>query len=318
MGLRLADADVRAMRSALLAWFDGHARAIAFRERTTPYGVLVAEVMAQQTQVSRVDPAWRAFMTRFPTVDALATASTADVLRAWSGLGYNRRALQLQRAAGTILALHGGGVPSDAATLQTLPGVGPYTARAVASAAFGAPVGAVDTNVRRVLDRLRGRRATRAPGSARSQSALQAFADRLVDPDRPADWTHALMDAGATICRPGRADCERCPLRPWCASAARGKGTFVVRRRPAVRRGGSAPRPLAQRPFISTSRWLRGRIVAQLASTPAGAWHEVVVTASEPGKHVDAARLDDALTALEAEGLIERNGRRRARLPQRP
>jgi A/G-specific adenine glycosylase len=216
---RLTDADVAALRLAVLGWFDGHARAIHFRGRTSPYGVLVAEVMAQQTQVSRVDPAWRAFMRRFPTVGWLSRASTADVVRAWSGLGYNRRAVQLHRAAGTIVTQHRGRVPSDVATLQTLPGVGPYTARAVAAVAFGVPVGAVDTNVRRVLERLVGRCRNRRPGAARDAAALQTLADRLVDPARPGDWTHALMDAGATLCRPTHTECGRCPLRPWCRSA---------------------------------------------------------------------------------------------------
>ena len=153
-------------RAAVLAWYDTRGRTLPFRGQLDPYAILVSEVMAQQTQISRVSQQWVTFMAAFPSVESLAEAPTADVLRAWRGLGYNRRALNLQRAARVIVSEHRGRVPSNLAELLRLPGVGPYTARAVAALAFGQAVGPVDTNVRRVLARLiGGRRHDRCAGS---------------------------------------------------------------------------------------------------------------------------------------------------------
>src|SRR4051812_42072151 len=182
-------------RRALLAWYDGQGRTIAFRASRDPYAILVSEVMAQQTQISRVVPAWQAFLARFPTVADLAAAPAADVIRAWRGMGYDRRALNLRRAAERIVQRHDGRIPSGLADLEALPGIGPYTARAVAAIAFGRPVGAVDTNVRRVLGR--ALRLPSGPATVGRVRRLQRIADASVDPGRPADWTHALMDLGA-------------------------------------------------------------------------------------------------------------------------
>ena len=153
-------------QAAILAWYDARGRALPFRGQRDPYAILVSEVMAQQTQISRVSEQWATFMATFPTVESLADAPTADVLRAWRGLGYNRRALNLQRAARVIVSEHGGTVPSSLDDLLRLPGVGPYTARAVAALAFGQAVGPVDTNVRRVLGRL-----VRADGATSARGA---------------------------------------------------------------------------------------------------------------------------------------------------
>ena len=296
------------MQRALLGWFDSTARSIAFRRSTDPYAVLVAEVMAQQTQVARVAPAWTSFMAAFPTVHALGRASVADVVRAWAGLGYNRRAVNLHRAAAAIVERHAGVVPSDPDLLQQLPGVGPYTARAVAATAFGRAVAPVDTNVRRVLGRVLG---AGRPGEVSRPvltADLQRTADQLVDRGRPADWTHALMDVGATICRPARVDCDRCPLRPWCATARRGSGSqlqIAGARRRADRGAPKAP------PFPATSRWLRGRLIALLVAAPDGAWQRV---AGPVGVH-SAAEVESTLAALTREALIERGPDGRVRLP---
>jgi A/G-specific adenine glycosylase len=274
------------LRAALLAWFDRNARALAFRfERDPdPWAVLVSEVMAQQTQVARVAEKWLAFMGRFPTPAALASAPTGDVIRAWQGLGYNRRAIDLQRAARAIV-LAGGRVPEDIDSLQALPGVGPYTARAVAAIAFGRPVGAVDVNVRRVLGRLTG-----ADPAAVPQREMQAAADALVDPARAGDWTHALMDLGATICRPARPECDACPVRTWCSFA----GVAGVRPNPAPGRRGAVP-------FEATTRWLRGRIVGRLCGVPPG----TTVTFDGPlGLHAPEA-VSAALASLAADGIVE-------------
>ena len=224
--------------TAILVWYAEHGRRLAFRRTSDPYAILVSEAMAQQTQAARAAERWERFMAHYPTVEALAAATPADVLREWRGLGYDRRGLNLWRAAREIVERHGGRVPSDLADLEALPGVGPYTARAVAAIAYGEPVGAVDTNVRRVLGR-----AVAGDPAALSAQEMQRIADAVVPVEAAGAWTHALMDLGATVCGPRRPDCDTCPARPWCAYAA-GGSTVPARRVPHVRRRAS-PRPTA-------------------------------------------------------------------------
>jgi A/G-specific adenine glycosylase len=306
----------RAVQRALLAWYPSVARPLRIRTTRSPWPVLVAEVMAQQTQIARADEAWSAFLDRFPTPSALAAASPADVLRAWGRLGYNRRAVNLQRAARDILERHGGELPSEVETLQALPGVGPYTARAVASLAFGRPVAAVDTNVRRVL--------TRVIGAPLAPKELQALADGLVPAAEPGTWTHATMELGATICRPARPACPDCPIRRWCASAERGAmRDLVTAGRPDTSQALRPGRPLAATrrldrtralPFEHTTRWLRGRIVAHLRAADDGEW---VHLPDRLGSH-GPERIAAATAALQQEGLLERDPGGRVRLPSSP
>ncbi len=255
-----------AARDAILAWYAESGRSLPFRGTTDPWAILVSEAMAQQTQAFRAGEAWTVFMTRFPTAAALADATPADVLRAWQGLGYNRRALNLWRASRRIVEVHGGRVPDDLPALQALPGVGPYTARAVAAIAFGQPVGAVDTNVRRVL----GRIVAGGPGGLDAR-ALQATADAAVPAGRAADWTHAVMDLGATVCTQRSPGCERCPARAWCRFAAAGAGLHDAGADgdPADGHRQGARRSAA---FPSTTRWLRGRIVDRLRAAVGDGW----------------------------------------------
>jgi A/G-specific adenine glycosylase len=295
-------------RAAILAWFDARGRSFPFRGVTDPYAILVSEAMAQQTQIARASERWTTFMARFPTIEALAAAAPAEVLREWRGLGYNRRAINLWRAARAVVEEHGGRLPHDIESLERLPGIGPYTARAVAALAFGRPVGAVDTNVRRVLSRMAGARAPLAPRD------LQALADDAVPPDRPGDWTHALMDIGATVCKPSRPDCPGCPAREWCGyareAANAGMGTGPATAQPAA----ATPRRARRAPaFRSTSRWLRGRLLDHLRD---GADHDWVGVPTALGEHETEA-VDRALVALERDGLVERHptDRRLARLP---
>jgi A/G-specific adenine glycosylase len=255
--------------------------------------------MAQQTQVARVAGKWRAFMDRFPTPAALASAPTGHAIRAWQGLGYNRRAIDLQRAARAIV-LAGGTVPGDVESLRALPGVGPYTARAVAAIAFGRPVGPVDVNVRRVVGRLTGTDQAPVP-----QRDMQAAADALVDPARAGDWTHALMDLGATVCRPARPDCAGCPVRAWCAFAGAGPRPPI-----SARVAVSAPSRRATVPFESTIRWLRGRIVDRLRDVPPGT---AVAFDGSLGLHAPEA-VSAALASLAADGLVELDAFGAARL----
>jgi A/G-specific adenine glycosylase len=186
-----------------------------------------------------------------------------------------------------IVEEHDGLVPSDVAALEALPGVGPYTARAVAAIAFGVPVGALDTNVRRVLGRV-----VLGDAAAVGGPELQRLADSSVPRDRAADWTHAVMDVGATICRPQRPGCEGCPVQAWCRYAASGATGLP----PASRR------PRRREPaFPSTSRWLRGRILDKLRAAPDGVWVEL----EGPMSVHDADAVVAAAAAMSTEGLIE-------------
>jgi len=220
--------SVRAARRALLAHFDRTRRDLPWRAERDPYRVWVSEVMLQQTRVETVVPYYKRWLERFPDVEALAGASLEDVLVAWQGLGYYRRARALHEGARLVRERHGGTLPSDPGALRSLPAVGAYTAGAVASIAFGVPVGVVDGNVRRVLSRLHDE------GSP-SQSRLRELSDAWVDPDRPGDWNEALMELGATLCTPRAPACGACPLARWCRSRAAG----TQDRRPARRRGRS-------------------------------------------------------------------------------
>lgn len=301
--MRVWSAPLPELHAAILTWYAARARSLPFRGTTDPYAILVSEAMAQQTQAARAGEAWTRFMVQFPTVEMLAAAAPADVLRAWQGLGYNRRALSLWRAARRITDDFGGRVPSDVATLETLPGVGPYTARAVAALAFGVPVGAVDTNVRRVLGRIVAGDATTL-----TPAMLQAIADDVVPADQPGEWTHALMDIGATVCKPRRPDCMACPARRWCRYVA-----------VAPPDGGLVLRPSATReaatPFRTTSRWLRGRILDRLREAANDDW---VALDGSIGEH-DPLAVAAAARALAKDGLLELDGASpvglRARLP---
>lgn len=297
------------LHRAILTWYAASGRTLPFRGVTDPYAILVSEAMAQQTQVTRAGEAWTRFMVRFPTVDVLAAAAPADVLRAWQGLGYNRRALNLWRSANVIVEQHGGRVPSDVAALEALPGVGPYTARAVAALAFGLPVGAVDTNVRRVLGRIL------AGGvGVLGTAEMQVVADAAVPSDRPGDWTHALMDLGATLCAPRRPTCEACPAQGWCRYV-----TSPSEPRPMVPRPTRAAAWEPAAPYATTSRWLRGRIVDRLRTAPDAGWTAVEAPMGGHG----AAAVETALAALAREGLIQLSEAdgirpRLARLARRP
>ncbi|MEP7040663.1 MAG: A/G-specific adenine glycosylase [Chloroflexota bacterium] len=275
--------ELARVRSALLAWYDRDHRDFPWRHTSDPYAVLVSEVMLQQTQASRIAIRFPPFMAQFPTAAALAAASEAEVLVAWSGLGYNRRALALRRTA-TEVAIHGW--PEDVARMELLPGVGPYTARAIASLAFGHPVGVVDTNVRRWLVRRFG-----LPPSTRRRE-LQALADALPAAGRDADaapWTHATMEFGARICTPRNPRCDRCPIAQGCPS--RGLATVVP-----------VPRQAA---FTGSDRAHRGAILRILSAAPG---HTMATRTLRRMVHQPA--LDRILGDLEREGLLHRSGGR--------
>ena len=210
--------DLPAFRTALLDWYDAHRRTLAWRAgpgaaAPDPYGVWLSEVMLQQTTTPHATPYFQSFTARWPTVSDLAAAEDSDVMAAWAGLGYYARARNLLACARAVAHDHGGVFPDTEAGLLALPGVGAYTAAAVAAIAFGRAANVVDGNVERVMARVF---AVETPVPA-GKSELRALAGSLIADDRPGDWAQALMDLGATICRPGRPLCERCPLTLWCA-----------------------------------------------------------------------------------------------------
>ena len=268
----------RRFNARLLRWHDANRRVLLIRDAANPWEVLVAEVMSQQTGIERVGPAWRRFVDRWPTPAALAGAGTHELLEAWAGLGYNRRALALREAARSIVADHGGRVPATVASLEALPGIGPYTARAVAASAFGIPVAPLDVNVRRVVSRLLG-----VPPSS---SDLQAAADDLVSRRRSRHWLDAVMDLASGTCTARAPRCDACPLASICAS----RGTVVI----------AEPKAVAV-PFPLTTRWLRGRLVAAVTAAEPGEW---VRLPDRLGEH-DGAAIGLAARRLESEGFLD-------------
>jgi A/G-specific adenine glycosylase len=245
---------VARIRVGLLGWFKEHARDLPWRKTRDPYAILVSEVMLQQTQVDRVLPYYSRFLERFPTVEALATAATSDVIRIWSGLGYNRRAVSLQRAARVVVDERGGSFPDDPADLTKLPGVGAYTAGAIAAFAYEQDVAFLDTNMRRVISRV-----FFGAESARESDAIEA-ANALVPPGHGWSWNQALIEFGALQCTARRPACIICPLRDECAAYP----TMQV----AVQLKSARTRRTKSEPFQSTTRFYRGRIVEVLRALP--------------------------------------------------
>ncbi len=272
----------RALRRRLLAWWDAGHRDLPWRfpqRAADPYRVWLAEVMLQQTRVEAVVPHYRRFLARWPTLDSLARADDAEVLAAWSGLGYYARCRNLLAAARAALGRHGG-LPASLAGLRALPGLGPYTAGAVASIAFAIPAPAVDGNVARVLSRL-----FLVPGDPRSpkvKARLAALAAALVDPVRPGDLNQALMELGAGACRPRRPQCARCPVAPGCAAREEGRveafPARVPRRKPVrmviavvrVERGGRLLLRRAPAGGLFPGMWGLPGLVVPEGEDPAG------------------------------------------------
>ncbi|MFV9507228.1 MAG: A/G-specific adenine glycosylase [Oscillochloridaceae bacterium umkhey_bin13] len=299
----------------MLAWFADQARDLPWRHTRDPYRILVAEVMLQQTQVDRVLPKYAAFLDAFPSLDDLAAAPRAEVIRLWAGLGYNRRAVNLQRAAQAVRDQHGGVFPQDVALLQTLPGVGPYTAGAIACFAFEQPVAFLDTNIRRVVRRaLVGPETAPPPTSDRQLLSLVA---PLIPEDRAWAWNQAIMELGALICTAAAPACRRCPLKAHCQSYA----LWVVEDTEAVlAMAGDQPvaRPLrraAERgpgyrpeaPFVGSNRWYRGRVVAVMrelsgdVTLPFAALGPLVRDGYTPA---DEAWLRELVAGLARDGLV--------------
>jgi len=204
------------LRKQLLGWYGAHRRDLPWRKTRNPYCIWVSEIMLQQTRVAVVIDRFNDFMRRFPTIDALAAAPEQDVLTLWSGLGYYRRARMLHQAAQTVAANRGGRLPERAEELRELPGIGGYTAAAIASIAHGEPVAVVDGNVERVICRLAGWDADGDVGAAALKRKIQERASELLDTEQPGDFNQAMMELGATVCLPRNPQCLVCPLAAGC------------------------------------------------------------------------------------------------------
>lgn len=282
---------------ALLAWFAGRGRDLPWRRTRDPWAVLVSELMLQQTQVARVLPRYAEFLERWPTPAACAAAPVGDVVGAWAGLGYNRRAVNLHRCAVAVVTDHDGELPADLPGLLALPGIGPYTARAVLAFAHERDdVGVLDTNAARVLARWAGR-------SLRPKEA-QVAADRAVAPGEGWAWNQAMLDLGATTCRPRSPRCGECPVQGWCAWA----GDGWPEPDPAV---GSAGVSGGQPRFEGSDRQGRGRLVDALRAGPVAA-ADLAEAMGWPDDPDRAARV--AMT-LVADGLAAVDDRGGYRLP---
>ncbi|WP_022727611.1 A/G-specific adenine glycosylase [Fodinicurvata sediminis] len=226
----LSPAIAERIAGKLLAWYDRHARVLPWRavpgQRPDAYHVWLSEIMLQQTTVAAVKPYFEAFLERWPTVADLAAADREDVLTAWAGLGYYARARNLHRCAQVVTDTHGGVFPETADKLQGLPGIGPYTAAAIAAIAFDQPEAPVDGNIERVISRLFAIE-TELP---KAKPEIGAFMRRLVPVGRPGDFAQAMMDLGAGICQPARPRCMLCPLAEDCSGRARGIAETLPRK----------------------------------------------------------------------------------------
>ncbi len=291
------------LRDKLLAWYDANARALPWRAppgssaRTDPYRVWLSEVMLQQTTVPHATPYFLAFIARWPRVEDLAAAADAEVMAAWAGLGYYARARNLLACARAVAERHGGEFPGTVEGLSALPGLGPYTAAAVAAIAFDQPANVVDGNVERVMARLY---AVETPLPA-AKPELKRLAADTVTSYRTGDWAQALMDLGATVCRPKAPLCERCPISAHCAAYATGRPESYPRRSPKAerpRRHGVAYL-LTRGDAVALVRRPPKGLLGGMLALPTGEWR------SEPWGEAEAKRAAPVRADWRGAGEIE-------------
>jgi A/G-specific adenine glycosylase len=276
----------------VLAWYARNARDLPWRAPgATPWAVLVSEIMLQQTPVSRVLPEYLSWMARWPTPAALAASPAGEAIRQWGRLGYPRRALRLHETATILVARHGGTVPADVDALRTLPGIGSYTAAAVASFAFGQRHAVLDTNVRRVLARLVAGQPIPAAASSAASVAERRLAESLLpaEPSVAARWSVAVMELGALVCTAASPRCDGCPVAGDCGWLAAG--------RPAPPDGVARRRT---QKYDGTDRQCRGRLLAVLRAAD-GPVRRADIDVAWPTR----AQLDRALDGLVADGLVD-------------
>ena len=288
----------------LLAWFAHNNRAtLPWRTDRTPYRIVVAEFMLQQTQVHRVVPLFEAFVARWPTFASLAASSQADVVRAWQGLGYNSRAMRLHALARVVRDVHKGALPRDETTLRALPGIGPYTARAIAAFAFDADVVAIDTNIRRIVHRTQF--GLEWPPLA-TPAEIDTVASSLVPPGGGFAFNSALMDLGSTLCTARAPKCMLCPLVRDCAAAPIDAGML------ARRAAAHAPKrtPQEKMKFEETDRFVRGRVIDRLRDLEAAETISLLDLHAQlaPGlavQHRDGAAFAAIVERLGRDGIVE-------------
>jgi A/G-specific adenine glycosylase len=256
----MAKTKIETVQEALLEWFRANGRNLPWRETRVPYRILVSEVMLQQTQVDRVIPYYVAFLERFPTVEALAAAPTADVITAWAGLGYNRRAVNLQRTARYVVEKLGGRFPENLDDLKRLPGVGPYTAGAIAAFAFEQEVAFLDTNMRRVVHRIFF--GVDLPKATASEAILLESAAALVPPGEGWSWNQALIEFGAIQCTRRRPACVFCPVQRVCCA--------YPQLQTAIATLPAGMRLKNEADYAGSNRFYRGRVVAALCDRGGG------------------------------------------------
>nr|WP_101617011.1 A/G-specific adenine glycosylase [Bifidobacterium margollesii] len=286
-----ADGTRETVRRHLAAWWETNARDLPWRfGRTTPWGVLVSEVMSQQTQMSRVVPYWRSWMAAWPDAAALAAASTAEVITAWGKLGYPRRALRLQECARVVANECHDDLPETYDGLTALPGIGDYTASAVMSFAYGKRIAVIDTNIRRVLSRVFDGRESLGGATSRADREL---AQRVLPDDavRSTVWNQSVMELGAVVCTAKKPMCERCPVSAECRFLAAGRPGLGERRtRPRQR-------------FQGTDRQVRGLVLNALRAKPQGS--QTIGREEIRALWKDRVQLDACIASLDEDGLIE-------------
>ncbi len=281
------------IQTRILNWYAENRRDLPWRGRTDPYEILVSEIMLQQTGVERVAETYQRFLDQFPTFASLAAAPRGDVLRAWAGLGYNRRAVYLHECAKLVVRDYDGQLPSAPEKLRRLPGIGPYTVAAIQSFAFGAEAAALDTNIRRVIGRV-------AFDEPPSDLDLNEVAGRLLPAGRSAEWNQALMDFGSLQCTARRPACVVCPLLDLCAAVQQFSPRAFERK--------VAERP---EPYLGSRRYYRGKIVAFVRELPPGqtaSLDAVLAAVKLTDDGHDRTWIESLVRDLEAEGLVKLAG----------
>ena len=295
-------ARVEAVRGALISWFRENGRDLPWRRTRDPYRILVSEVMLQQIQVKRAVPFYLAFLERFPTVEALAGAPIAEAIRVWGDLGRYRRVVNLHKTAGILVEQFGGEVPSDPAALVKLPGVGPYTAGAVACFAFEKDVAFVDTNIRRVLHRLF--LGVEVPQPSVPEAEILGLAESLVPQGHGWEWNQSVMELGALVCTARQPRCGPCPVSNVCR--ARASIPSASAGQPRAAKAGTAYR------YEDSNRFYRGRVLARLRAAPEEgvALRELGAGLREGFTDEDLPWIESVVYSLEKDGLAATSGER--------
>ncbi len=279
--------NIHEIQQTILNWYKQYGRQLPWRQTTDPYKILVSEMMLQQTQVDRVIPKYYAFLEKFSTISSLADAQTADVLKMWSGLGYNRRALYLQKCAQTIKQKHNGKFPETTEELIALPGLGKYTAAAVQSFANNKDVVVIDVNIERIFKRI---------FYGKVESA-EAIAQHMLPKNQSRNWHNALMDVGALFCAAKNPKCNLCPLQKHCTSANNKERIEATWKKKKVV------------PFKDSDRIVRGTILKFLTTNNSQAVDKIYTQLLNQNIKREKEKFEEIIVQLEKDGLVRREGK---------